>query len=110
MIHLNWKTTIATTLLVAAAMPVVGVAGASATCQPVADASARQVDASALDGLGLPAGIYYLKSYSMAGQRFTELWHETNDIDGLQLNALYACGGAGDTLVSRSCEGCQTHL
>lgn len=112
MIHLNWKTTLATTLLVSGVLPVVGVADATLACHPSEDTSARTLDASELAALGLdgPAGIYYAKDYQIAGQTYVEVWREANDVHGLQRDSTWNCGRAPDELVARSCSGCSLML
>lgn len=63
-------------------------------CVPVYDARAVYV-----------TGGYYVLSYSMGTNRYTETWQETNGIGGLQTSSAHACGGTADTLMSRTCAG-----
>jgi hypothetical protein len=84
-------------LLASITIHVTPTAGAS-ECMPVSDASARSVD------LG-PEGTYYAKRYAIGMANYVEVWAETNGVPGLQLDASWNCGSAGDALVQNECAG-----
>ena len=76
-----------------------GAAGAfPEDCTPTSAPAMRTLDAG-------PAGFYYVREYSMAGNLWAQVWQETNGVPGLQPDPTWNCGHPGDLLLAQRCVG-----
>lgn len=103
MIHLNWRTILATALMTTAVAPVAGATDATAdvACAPVADASATPLPTDPVS---------YERHYTVGKATIIELWKEANGAPGLQPDPTWNCDKAPDVLVQSTCLGCATRV